>query len=435
LSPRRKIRTAPAAGTATRPERAELAQIARAKLEWERSVDAVPELICLLDRGRRVVRINRTVERWGLGPLRSALGMSLHRFMHPGCSGRGCKLARGLTELWAQLATGCSASVILEDPRLGRVLSVEAQSLGVADAGLRLSPKCYALLVAKDVTELTQVQKDLRLLNEQLEFRVRERTEELERTNGELRLEITRRELAESALRVSRNELSQLSHQLMRAQELERKRIAQELHDSVGQSLTAIKYTLEHTVQLASRPGLGNATETLAKAVGQVQRVIGEVRAISTHLRPTVLDHLGVASAIRGFCREWAEIYQNVTLTLDIAVEDPDVPEELCTPVFRAVQEALNNVAKHASASKARVSLLRRRELLVVEISDNGRGMPRSGAPGARQGGFGVSGLRERAAHSGGQLRISSGAGSGTTLQLSWPVAHDLHDREDAACA
>lgn len=232
--------------------------IARAKVEWESAVDSVPELICLLDAQHRVVRINRSVERWGFSPLRAALGVNMHRILHSRCSGRRCGLNRGLKELWLTLPDHGLATLNLEDPTLGKVLAFEAQRIMQGDRS-PLQTKNYTLLVVSDITELTQTQEELRLLNEQLEARVRERTLELEQTNEALRAEIGRRESAEAALFASRNELRQLSIQLMRAQEIERKRIALELHDSVGQSLSAIKYTLEHAVQLVLKPELGDS--------------------------------------------------------------------------------------------------------------------------------------------------------------------------------
>jgi len=396
--------------------------IARAKAEWQSAVDAVPELICLLDRQRRVVRINRSVERWGFSPLQSALGLDVHRVLHPHCTARRCQLNATLRRLCSNLPESGLATLHLEDPTLGKVLAFEVQRLGLQRAGSQLRPKKCTLLVISDITELTHAQESLRGLNEQLESRVRERTAELQQANEVLRTEISLRQSAETALRGSRNELRQLSVQLMRAQEIERKRIAQELHDSVGQSLSAIKYTLEHAVELVRNPALGDSIRRLSLAVDQVQRLIGEVRSISSNLRPTVLDDLGVASAVRGFCREWAEVYQQVRLTVCVAIEDSDVPEAMRTTVFRAVQEALNNVAKHARATRAWVSVRREQGALVVEVGDDGGGFTLAKQLSGMSEGLGLRGMRERTAHSGGRLQVESAPGKGTMLRIDWPL-------------
>jgi signal transduction histidine kinase len=401
--------------------RLDQAYIARAKQEWESAIDAASELICLVDRQGRVLRINRSVERWGFGPLRAALGASLHSLMHPRCSGRKCLLHRGLAQLSSDLQKHGIASLQVEDPRLGKVVSFEARAIApAAPGGRRGTP--HALLVVSDITALTQAQDDLRCLNSELEVRVQARTVELERANAAMRAEIERREAAEAELRKASDELSLLSVQLMRAQEQERQRIAVELHDSIGQSLSAIKYTLEHAAQLGHAASGVDGARRLTLAISQVQRLIGEVRAISSHLRPTALDGLGVVSAAREFCREWSEVYQHIELTVNIAIEDVEVPETLRTATFRAIQETLNNVARHSSASRAWVSIHRTERALVVEVADNGVGIAPRQKPAEPGHGVGLPGLRERAAHKGGELEVVSGRGKGTLIRITWPI-------------
>lgn len=392
--------------------------IARAKAEWEGAVDAVPELICLLDRRLRIVRINRTIERWGFAPLRAALGAHIHRVMHPRCPGRRCALARGLKDLSSQLEPQGSATAHIEDSVLARVLSLDMRTVDMDGPGGERTRR-YTLLVIGDVTELTQTQQTLNQLNEQLEQRVLDRTRELERANEFLRSEIGRREAAESALCRSRNELSQLSVQLMRAQEGERKHLAQELHDSVGQSLSAVKYTLEHAIQLLRNEHGEGCASRLNLAVQQVQRLIGEVRSISSGLRPTVLDDLGVASALSGFCREWAQVYRDVELLPRIDIQDADVPDSLRTAVFRTVQEALNNAAKHSAASRVWVTIRRDQDTLTVEVADDGRGFALASGAGTPEG-LGLRGMRERADHTGGRLQLEAAPGRGTRLRITW---------------
>jgi signal transduction histidine kinase len=277
------------------------------------------------------------------------------------------------------------------------------------------------LLVVSDVTQLVRAQQELYNLNQQLELRVQARTLELEQLNATLRAEMERREGAESELRDASVELSELSIQLMRAQELERQRIALELHDSVGQSLSAIKYTLEHAAQLTHPASISERDRRLSLAIGQVQRVIAEVRAISTNLRPTALDDLGVISALRALCREWAEVYQGIELTVNVGLEDRDVPDALRTSAFRTIQEALNNIARHSAATRAWVSIHRTPDGLMVEVADNGCGIGPDRKSAQSSQGMGLRGLRERAAHHGGKMEIVSTPGNGTLLRISWP--------------
>jgi signal transduction histidine kinase len=214
-----------------------------------------------------------------------------------------------------------------------------------------------------------------------------------------------------------------LSAELMSAQEQERKRIAQELHDAIGQSMSAVKYSLERVLQMMAHPDLGSPVRVLNLLVEQVQRTIEEVRTISTDLRPALLDDLGAVSAVRWFCRRWAEVYPPIALSVEIKLGDDDIPRELGTAVFRTVQEALNNVARHSQAPRAMVAMNRHGEEFVVEIADEGVGFRPSANDESQHIGFGLRGLRERAEHSGGRLEIVSNPGRGTIVRVAWPIA------------
>src|SRR5688572_14659507 len=158
--------------------------------------------------------------------------------------------------------------------------------------------------------------------------------------------------------------------------EAERKRIAHELHDSVGQSLSAVKYTLERAIALLRQSRLDDPEPLLLRAVDTVQHTINELRLIAMNLRPAVLDDLGAASAVAWFCREFSETYPDINTSLELRVSDADVPGRLGTAVFRSLQELLNNVAKHSKARTACVSLHRRADTLTLEVADDGIGLP-----------------------------------------------------------
>jgi signal transduction histidine kinase len=146
-----------------------------------------------------------------------------------------------------------------------------------------------------------------------------------------------------------------------------------------------------------------------------------EVRAISMNLRPASLDDLGAASAVRGLCRDWHDVYSSIGMEADIAVLDVDIPPLLVTNVFRAVQEALNNVAKHARAKNVRVSMRIEAGVLKVEVRDDGAGF-QIAQDDATAGIRGLRGLRDRAERTGGRCEVSSALGQGTIVGLEWPV-------------
>jgi signal transduction histidine kinase len=397
------------------------AAIARAKREWQCIADALPQLVCLLNRSGRIVRANRVVERWKIGQVRDVLGLDLHGLLHRDCRFSECLLRNALATAWNKLPQGAVGEFELLDEILGKAIDVELRLMSAAPNQPSAASGAYAVCVVCDVTQLRHAQEGQRLLNQELELRVHERTQELSNANRGLRAEVARRERAEHSLRHSRNELGLLSEQLIKAQEGERKRIAQDLHDAVGQSLSAIKYSLERALQMLATPQLGSPLQVLNKTVEYVQNTIDEVRTISENLRPALLDALGAVSAIRWLCREWSEVFTGVEVEINLHVTDADVREPLGTTLFRTVQESLNNVARHSKATRVSVSVCREAEILRADIADNGIGFDPEGDSLRR--GHGLRGIRERASTIGGDFLLTSYPGGGTLLTILWPIA------------
>ena len=399
-----------------------IAAIHRAKREWEISVDALPEIVGLLDRHLRVVRISRALERWQLGGVQGAIGRSLHAVLHPVCATRDCPLESCLRAAAARLRDALAATFEFADPILGRDFVVTLTRAASSSAGKSTQAPSRTVLTVADITSLRTAERQFKALNQTLEERVTERTGALMITNRALHQEVARRHSAEHSLRISMRDLEALSERLMNAQEAERKRISQDLHDSVGQMLSAIKYSLERAQVLARRGAALEALPIVDVVVGRVQQLMDEVRAISMNLRPPLLDDLGAASAVRGLCRDWREVYQGVEVEIDIPVGDADIPAILVTNVFRAVQESLNNVARHAAATHVQVSMRIEDGVFTVRVRDDGLGFESNDAITTSCGTRGLRGLRERAEQSGGRFEVTSSPGSGTTVELAWPV-------------
>jgi PAS domain S-box-containing protein len=235
--------------------------------------------------------------------------------------------------------------------------------------------------------------------------------------------DISDRKRAEEALRRSETDLRMLSAQLMAAQEAERKRIASELHDSVGQMLSALKFQLENTTTLLESGGTQAVTDLIGRLVPKIQSAVDEVRRISMDLRPSMLDDLGVLPTITWFCREFQGVYEHLRLETVFSVREEEVPPRLKTVIYRIVQEALNNVARHARASSVQIALERRGATLEISVHDNGVGFePASFVPRAdTQRGLGLNTMRERAETTGGIFRLESSDGGGTLVHVAWP--------------
>jgi two-component system, NarL family, sensor histidine kinase UhpB len=206
-------------------------------------------------------------------------------------------------------------------------------------------------------------------------------------------------------------ERSESARRSLAAQEGERRRVAQELHDEVGQALTAIVLQLERASRLADGPLRAELTDARESARASLE----DVRGIAQRLRPEALEDLGLASALKTLCDRLADRSGLSTRVL-IERELPGLTPEAELVIYRVTQEALTNTLRHAHASEAVVELDRDAGQLLLRVADNGRG--RNGAsPGT-----GIQGMRERALLVGGRLHIGETAGGGTEVRLRLPI-------------
>jgi PAS domain S-box-containing protein len=237
--------------------------------------------------------------------------------------------------------------------------------------------------------------------------------------------DITERKRAEELIQRSQEELRRLSVQLLSVQEEERKRIARELHDGIGQSLSAMKFLLENRLHWMEKNSPPGNLRDLESMVPMIRNAIEEVRRIQSDLRPPILDDLGILATISWFCREYQGIYGSIRVQRQVEVEEDEVPPPLKTVIYRVLQEAMNNVAKHSQATKILLSLRKVDDCLELVIQDNGVGveLDRIISRKSEKYGFGLSSMRERTELSGGFFSVQSGKGKGTTIQASWKVA------------
>lgn len=222
-------------------------------------------------------------------------------------------------------------------------------------------------------------------------------------------------------------ELHQLSARLISIQEGERRRLARDLHDSLGQTLTGIKFMVEAALGKPwpdeRRSGMGQ----LRSLVPTIQDAVEEVRRIATELRPAILDDLGLLATMAWHLRELEKTHPRFAVSEQLTAAESDVPGDLRTPIFRILQEATNNVAKHSKAAHLVVGLEKDEGSLRLWVQDDGVGFD-ADAPPQKDGKvcLGLGSMRERTELSGGSLRISSTLGAGTTVEAKWPVESPL---------
>jgi len=233
------------------------------------------------------------------------------------------------------------------------------------------------------------------------------------------RLEATiRQDHAEVAR--NRQELRDLSGRLVRAQEDERRTIARELHDEIGQALTAVE--VELSVAERAIASDGRAAGAIKEARLVTERALGGVRDLSQLLRPSMLDDFGLPETLKWYLRKFSDRTGVRTELIDERLtERLPIDVEVC--VYRVIQEAVTNVSRHARATACNVFVQRLASSIVVTVEDDGVGLPPpESGNGDRRGGLGLVGIRERVSDLGGAFRIEGRSGRGTRLTIELPL-------------
>ena len=286
----------------------------------------------------------------------------------------------------------------------GRLTSLHAFSVPTLAQSVLLLTFFCSSLVLLGLAESRRRQNE-RLLQEQgeLESRVQKRTADLDAANQNLR---------------------NLSARLLQLQDDERRRIARELHDSVGQMLAALNMNLSTVRGDIER--LTKTANALADSENLVHEMTSEVRTISHLLHPPLLDEAGLSSAVRWYVDGFA-LRSKIRVDLDLPEDFRRLPRESETAIFRVVQECLTNIHRHSGSPIAKIRLRQRENEVLVEIADKGKGIPSekleemtsSGTPG-----IGIRGMRERLRQLGGSLDIDSNS-TGTLVVVRLPVGEN----------
>jgi two-component system sensor histidine kinase UhpB len=240
--------------------------------------------------------------------------------------------------------------------------------------------------------------------------------------------DVTQRVRADEAQRKAREELRELSANLQSVREEEKTRIARELHDDLGQQLTALKMDLSALEERLAEPG--TARDGLFAHLREMRRLIdatvASVRRIAADLRPVMLDDLGLVPAIEWLANDFTNRY-GIDVARQIDVAGTRFSRRSATTVFRIVQEALTNVARHADATRVTLEIRVSGDTCVLRIADNGKGVDPHARPGEKS--FGLLGMRERAHMFGGSVDIRTGNGVGFAVVVTFPL-HAIEEQE-----
>ncbi len=254
-------------------------------------------------------------------------------------------------------------------------------------------------------------------------LRLRDLTLSLQEKNRQLELSSrTERERLFEAVNHQREQLRALANRLTEVQEAERKQLARDLHDHLGQALTAISINLTALKEELLLNASPRTSERLAEASALTEQTLEQVRELSLNLRPPMLDDLGLVPTLRWYLKQYAKRL-NLETEFEALGLEQRLPSELETALYRVIQEALTNVARHAQASRVQLRLERRGTTIVACIRDNGQGFDVAKVISRKAiiTGTGLLGMRERISLLGGRLDIHSRPGHGTRLLVEIP--------------
>jgi signal transduction histidine kinase len=299
----------------------------------------------------------------------------------------------------------------------GTVRAISASLVPMVSDGERC-----VLAIAHDITGRKHAQAALQADRDELALRVAERTEELARTVTVLQAEVTERHQAERRLEETNAQLRVLAAHLQNLREEERKQVAREIHDELGQELAALKMDLTLLLRKIARDPQVNCVEVSADLIATaslVDRAIQTMRGICLELRPDILDKLGLCEAMRWQAEEYRS-RTGIACDLSFSPSEISLVDAQATALFRIFQEALTNVARHAGATAVVARLALDREEVALSVSDNGRGITAAEIASARS--LGLLSMRERVAALGGRFSVTGVPGAGTTLSAAIPL-------------
>jgi two-component system CheB/CheR fusion protein len=395
-----------------------LAAVQQARLFAERIVETVRQPLLVLDSDQRVQSANRAFyQTFQVTPAETeqslVYDLGNRQWDRPEIRAR-------LDIILTQHAAFEDVAVTHTFPHIG----VRTMLLNARPIEQPLDGTPSILLAIEDITERAEAAAVLQQAHDALEERVQERTQALAAANATLRAEIRERARAEHARQL-------LLQRLVTAQEEERGRIARELHDQMGQDLTALMLGLK-TLRDAAPDD--SPVHTRLEQVHALAIKIGrEVRTLALHLRPPALDELGLAATLANEVEQWSARTLVAVDFQPIGLEEQRLPESIETTLYRVAQEALTNVVKHAQATRVSLIIERRADAVHMIVEDNGVGFDtdavRHTAHAEHR--LGLVGMTERVVHAGGTLTIESTPGRGTTVFVRIPLTDNVHGGGD----
>ena len=378
-------------------------------LKYRRPLLPMPEVILLLDASGRIVKHSDKFPGDRLSEFEFAEKLSIHEVFHAGCNGSGCQFADNLAAAWRAHRSGLPVEWYFVSQAKDLALRLRLQPVNYACAILFGDlVDCYndhSVLFVQDLTASAHQVHDNDAESSYAKrakiYRLRRSTD----SNADIVASMDDR-------------LRSITSQLLVSQEAERKRIASELHDSLGQSLSLLRLEIDACLGKARTNDGAIDIETLERVHEHSRRALRELRDITRNLRPTIIDDVGLEGTLDLLCRDFQATRPEVSLDKDLSGCLTDVPDEVAVAVYRIAQEALNNAARHSEANSVCISFTADENTCQLVVSDDGCGMPSGRMP---KRGLGLITMRERAETLGGVFETDCRVGEGCKIRVAWP--------------
>lgn len=378
-----------------------------------------PQIILLVDDETRVLNVNRSLAGNSFETITESVQAPVHDQLHSGCDGK-CQFNKLWTKAWDALKSRDSIEWELDDSKLNRLFRLNLAKAPEPRSLENERRQRHKLLTITDITKfrreheslIEQQQALIRLLIAQ-RLEAGEAGDQLFDESGD-----TGNRLMAGYVKTERS----LNRQLIMAQEIERKRVASELHDGIAQTIGVVKYRIEDSVATLGQRYPDIDLSIFDGTIEEIKTLVDEVRRISSNLSPSMLEDFGIHVALHWLCNEFKAQNRNLSMDCAIAIDEAETSEFIKVAIYRVAQEALNNISKHASATQVRAVLNSIKDGVELKISDDGIGFDAKKKSRGYDGkkGLGLRSMRERVEATGGEFGVTSAPGKGTEIRAKW---------------
>jgi len=378
-----------------------------------------PQIVLLLDEQARVLNVNRSLAGTSFSTISESVRQRLHRQLHPNCDER-CRFHELWTRAWSSLDTRDSVEWEVDDTEIQRMLRLNLSRPPTSVDVERDRRKRHALLVITDITKYRREHESLIEREQALARLLLAQGATLDESGGISLKERT--DVGEYLLEDFLKQDRSFRRQLILAQENERKRIASDLHDGIAQTISVVKYNIEASVARLAENNPGLDVSMFDGAIERLRAAVDEVRRVSSNLAPSMLEDFGVVMALEWLCKDFNSHHPETRASCSVCIDECDTPDLVKIAIYRLVQEALNNVSKHASATRVDIELNGTITGVSLTVVDDGVGFDESRLNVEPSGAFdlGLRGMRERVEATGGAFEIESSPGKGVLLRAEW---------------